>query len=91
MHLKRIVVSFWLAMVLVMAVFFSAWSFGGRLVFPLVPGEYMGILVNRMLRGGGGIGFYQVLFLVFNVLFWAAVFFGLMSVIGGLRRGARNR
>jgi len=72
--------------VLVLATFVSAWFFGGTFVLPLRPGEFVGRIVQRILGGSGGAGFYQVLFLLVNALFWSAIFFGVFTILGFRRR-----
>jgi len=90
MWMKRIGWSSGLATLLVLAVFVNAWFLDSRFVLPLLPGEYVGAGVKWLLRGSGGIGFYQILFLVANIVFWTLLLLGMASIVSRFRANHRG-
>jgi hypothetical protein len=86
-RLAKIAWALGLAFVLVFVTFFNAWSLGGTFILPLLPGGYLSGAVHGILQGAGGANFYQVFFLVANLVFWSVVFHATLTILTLLRRG----
>jgi hypothetical protein len=82
--LHRVLGSLAAGMILSVAFFAYSWEWNHAFVGPILPGAYLAEALNRIVRLP--VWLNQVLFFIFNGIFWGTVILGIWSGIRRLRR-----
>src|ERR1041385_2133043 len=86
---KRLLWSVVASLSLFVLVFAAAWFLDESLVWPILPGNLLVELARKTTHVQPGV-FYQVVFLLGNVLFWTVVFYSSIAAIALIRRNRRG-